>query len=205
MLGKIFDPFFTTKKIGEGTGLGLSTVEAIVKSHGGFVNVESEAGKGTSFKVFFPAKETPETRDATVQQTELPLGNGELILIVDDEAAVREIAQVTLESYRYRVLTAKHGADAIAVYAQHQNEVQVVLLDIMMPVMDGPATVRVLETMNPEVRIIAASGLIDSAKHHGMLTMTRSVRAILAKPYTAEKLLMTLHAVITRGSAHESR
>ncbi len=200
MLDKIFEPFFTTKEIGEGTGLGLSTVSAILKSHGGFVNVYSEIGKGTSFKVYFPAKESVETREAAVLQTELPIGNGELILIVDDETAVRDIAQLTLESYNYRVITAKNGAEALAYYAQQCGEIRAVLLDMMMPIMDGPATIRALETINPNVKIIAASGLLENAKNGGSSgNMGPTVRAVLAKPYTAEKLLKTLHAVMTEN------
>jgi len=197
VVDKIFEPFFTTKEVGHGTGLGLSTVQAIVKSHRGFVNVYSEVGKGTSFKVFFPAKESDETREAAVQLTELPLGHGELILIVDDEAAVREIAQVTLESYNYGVVTAKDGTEALALYAQHKDEIKAVLLDMMMPVMDGPTTIRVLESMNPNIKIIAASGLLDNTKSLNLPGAPNgSVRAVLAKPYTAEKLLKTLSAVI---------
>lgn len=190
IMDKIFEPFFTTKEVGEGTGLGLSTVQSIVKSHGGFVNVYSEVGKGTAFKVFLPAKESAETREAAAHQSELPLGAGQLILIVDDEAAVRDIAQVTLESYNYSVLTAKDGAEALALYAQHQEKVQAILLDMMMPVLDGPNTIRALETINPKIKIIAASGLLTND------TSSRSVRAVLTKPYTAEKLLKTLAEVL---------
>jgi two-component system cell cycle sensor histidine kinase/response regulator CckA len=189
VMDKIFEPFFTTKEVGKGTGLGLSTVQAIVKSHGGFLNVYSEIGKGTSFKVYFPVKESSDGHEAVVDQMELPLGHGELILIVDDEAAVREIAQVTLESYNYRVVTAKDGAEAVACYAQQKDRIDAVLLDMMMPIMDGPATIRALETINPRVRIVAASGLVDSAKNP-------RVSAVLAKPYTAEKLLRTLSSVL---------
>jgi two-component system cell cycle sensor histidine kinase/response regulator CckA len=191
IMEKIFDPFFTTKEVGKGTGLGLSTVQAILKSHGGFVNVYSELGKGTSFKVFFPAKESAEILELVAHQAELPAGNGELILVVDDEAAIREIAQITLESYNYRVLTAKDGIEAVAFYAEHSKEITAVLLDMMMPVMDGVATIRALEAIDPNVRVIAASGLVD-ATH----TTNRVVRAVLAKPYTAEKLLKTLSGVL---------
>jgi PAS domain S-box-containing protein len=190
IMDKIFDPFFTTKEPGKGTGLGLSTVQAIVKSHGGFVNVYSEIGKGTSFKVFFPAKQSAETQEAAVQQSEVPPGHGELILVVDDEAAVREIAQVTLESYNYRVMTAKDGAEAIACYTERKEQINAVLLDMMMPVMDGPTTIRALETIDPSVKVIAASGLMDTTQ------TSRVVRAVLAKPYTAERLLKALSAVM---------
>lgn len=196
VLDKIFEPFFTTKKVGVGTGLGLSTVQAIVKSHRGFVNVYSEVGKGTSFKVFFPARESDETHEAAVQHSKLPLGKGELLLVVDDEAAVRDIAQATLEMYNYEVIVAKDGAEAVAQYAQHKDEVKAVLLDMMMPIMDGPAAIRVLESMNPQVKIIAASGLAENARQPSV-SANGSVRAVMAKPYTAEKLLRTISAILS--------
>src|SRR3989441_971357 len=196
VLDKIFEPFFTTKKVGVGTGLGLSTVQAIVKSHRGFVNGYSEVGKGTSFKVFFPARESDETHEAAVQQSKLPLGKGELLLVVDDEAAVRDIAQATLEMYNYEVIVAKDGAEAVAQYAQHKDEVKAVLLDMMMPIMDGPAAIRVLESMNPQVKIIGASGLAENARQPSV-SANGSVRAVMAKPYTAEKLLRTISAILS--------
>jgi CheY-like chemotaxis protein len=168
-----------------------------VKSHGGFVNVYSEIGKGTSFKVCFPASVISESRDAAHHQTHLPLGNGELILVIDDETAVRDITRITLESYNYRVITASDGAEGLACYAQQRKDVSVVLLDMMMPILDGPATTRALQTINPDVRIIAASGLLDNARNSGVSgRMSPAVRAVLAKPYTAEKLLTTLDEVI---------
>jgi hypothetical protein len=193
IIDKIFDPFFTTKEIGKGTGLGLSTVRAIVKSHGGFLNVYSELGKGTRFKVYLPAKESAETREAEAKQTQIPLGAGQLILVVDDEEAVCRITKLTLELYNYRVVTATNGAEGIAFYAQQSKEIKVVLLDMMMPIMDGIATIHALEAINPKVRVIAASGLIERAKQSSCLS---AVRATLGKPYTAETLLTTLHEVI---------
>jgi two-component system cell cycle sensor histidine kinase/response regulator CckA len=197
LLDKIFEPFFTTKDVGKGTGLGLSTVIAIVKSHKGFIHVYSEPGNGTSFKVFLPAQESAhatQTLDAIVN---LPRGNDELILVVDDEQAVREIARATLESYGYRTLVASNGAEALELYAQDASLIHAVLLDMVMPIMDGHATIRALRTINPQVRIIAASGLLENARNANLLSEDGScVRAVLAKPYTAEKLLTTLRKVI---------
>src|SRR5262249_43755867 len=161
----IFEPFFTTKEVGKGTGLGLSTARAIAKSHGGFLNVYSEVGLGTSFKLYLPAKESSETAQAKAKAADLPLGHGELILVVDDEAAVRDISRLTLESHNYRVATATDGAQALGFYAEHKDAVQVVVLDMMMPVMDGDAAVRALESLNPKIKIIAASGLMNKAAH----------------------------------------
>src|SRR5829696_269470 len=156
---RIFEPFFTTKEMTKGTGLGLSTALTIVKSHGGFINVYSELHKGSQFTLYLPALDTPGSIEAAALQMDLPLGNGELILVVDDEESIREITRSTLETFGYTVLTASDGTEALALYADKKNEIAVVLTDMVMPFMDGPATIRALQRMNPKVRIIAASGL----------------------------------------------
>ena len=193
---RIFEPFFTTKEMTKGTGLGLSTALTIVKSHGGFINVYSELHKGSQFSVYLPALETPGTIDSAAAQTDLPLGNGELILVVDDEESIREITRGTLETFGYNVLTASDGTEALALYADKKNEIAAVLTDMVMPFMDGPSTIRALQRMNPKVRIIAASGL-GTGLHAGEGTL-EGVSVFLNKPYTAEKLLKTL-AEVLRG------
>ena len=196
ILDRIFEPFFTTKELGKGTGLGLSTVLGIIKSHGGFVNVYSEMRQGTQFKVYLPALE--ETEIPLVENLELPTGNGELILVVDDEAAIRKITQTSLETYGYRVLTASDGIEAIALYAQHRHEISIALVDMMMPSMDGPTTIRTLQKINPKVKIIAVSGLISSDKIS--VVMGTGVKTFLSKPYTAQELLKTLSEVLSTNS-----
>jgi PAS domain S-box-containing protein len=195
ILDKIFDPFFTTKEVGKGTGLGLSTVMAIVKSHGGFVNVYSEVGKGSSFKVYLPALETvtKKQRD-TVSLATLPRGHGERILIIDDEASILTITSQTLEAFGYKTITAADGAEAIAIYAQQRNKIAAVLTDMAMPVMDGPATIRALQKVNPDVKIIAATGLKTEGSEAKALN--NGVKFFLTKPYTAGTLLKTLRAVL---------
>lgn len=197
VLEKIFDPFFTTKEVGKGTGLGLSTVLAIVKSHDGFLHVYSEPGRGTTFTVWFPASGA--TPDGPAPSEEMhPRGRGELILVVDDEAAVRTITQQTLEAFGYRVLVAADGAEAVTLYTQHQAEVAAVLTDMMMPIMDGPATIQVLRHMNPTLKIIAASGLANdsgAARAAGM-----GVKQFLPKPYTAQTVLTTLRQTLDASS-----
>ncbi len=187
-LERIFDPFFTTKEVGQGTGLGLSTSLAIVKSHGGFVRVYSEPGNGTKFNIYLPAL-TSFSDDEKDRAVELPRGHGELILVVDDEPSVRQITQKTLEAFGYRVEVATDGADALAIYARRGDEIAVVLTDMMMPVMDGAATIRVLRKLNPAVRIIAASGLVNNG--HGA-SASLGVRHFLPKPYAADTLLLVL-------------
>ena len=193
---RIFEPFFTTKEMTKGTGLGLSTALTIVKSHGGFINVYSELHNGSQFSVYLPALDTPGTVDAAAARTDLPLGHGELILVVDDEESIREITRGTLETFGYTVLTASDGTEALALYADKKNEIAVVLTDMVMPFMDGPATIRALQRMNPSVRIIAASGL-GTGLHPGEGPL-EGVSVFLNKPYTAEKLLKTLAEVLRR-------
>ena len=193
IINRIFEPFFTTKEYGKGTGLGLSTALGIVKSHGGFINVYSEPGLGTEFKIHLPAVETGFAGVADLAAAPLA-GRGELILVVDDEIAIREIAKGTLEAYGYRALTAADGTEAIALYAQHKGEIEVVLTDMMMPYMDGLATIRALQKLNPQVKIIASSGLAENAK--AIEAGNAGVKTFLTKPYTAGKLMEALAEVL---------
>ena len=194
---RIFEPFFTTKEMTKGTGLGLSTALTIVKSHGGFINVYSEMHKGSQFTLYLPAVDTPGAVDAAALQTDLPIGHGELILVVDDEESIREITRGTLETFGYKVVTASDGTEALAIYADRKNEIAVVLTDMVMPFMDGPSTIRALQRMNPKVRIIAASGL--GAGQRAGEGALEGVSVFLNKPYTAEKLLKTLAQVLSHG------
>ncbi|MBV9385878.1 MAG: response regulator [Chroococcidiopsidaceae cyanobacterium CP_BM_ER_R8_30] len=192
ILDRIFEPFFTTKEPGQGTGLGLSTVFGIIKSHDGFVNVYSEVGRGTRFQVCLPAIEESDLRQA--QNIDVPLGNEELILVVDDEVLINEITKTTLETYNYRALTASNGIEAISIYAEQQAEIRLVLLDMMMPELDSSTTIRTLQTLNPLCKIIAFSGLASNQKLayvHGPC-----VKAFLSKPYTTSELLNTIKTVL---------
>ncbi len=195
VLDRIFEPFFTTKEFGKGTGLGLSVSLAIVKSHGGFINVHSETGKGTTFRIHLPALITTEIQKTKELQFEMPSGKGELILVVDDEVSVRDITSLILETNGYKVITADDGAEAITLYLQYRNEIKTVIMDMMMPVMEGTESVRALHKINPEIRIIAASGLTEKdklAKVPG-----NHVKAFLSKPYNAEVLLKTIYEVLS--------
>jgi PAS domain S-box-containing protein len=191
---RIFEPFFTTKEMGKGTGLGLSTVLTIVKSHGGFVNVYSEVGKGTQFTLYFPALKASDKADEVILRPDLPVGNGELILVVDDEESIREITRGSLETFGYKVITAADGTEAVALYAEHKDEIAVVLTDMLMPFMDGPATIRALRKMNPSVKIIGASGLATTQSSEE--ASLAGVSVFLIKPYTAEKLLTAIAEIL---------
>jgi CheY-like chemotaxis protein len=196
-LDRIFDPFFTTKERGKGTGMGLATVHGIVKSHGGFVEVTSQLGKGTTFEVYLPATPAAKMARAEEEKAPLPAGKGELILLAEDESAIREGTQEALEAYGYQVMAAADGAEALSFYAQHRGEIHVVLIDLVMPIMDGLTMIRVLQRMDPSVKVIATSGMDQgqSATEVGR----GCVKAFLQKPFTAEKLLRTLREILDQA------
>lgn len=201
VVDRVFEPFFTTKETGKGTGLGLSTSMAIVKGHGGFVRVYSEPGSGTRFRVHLPALATEAREPSERQQAEFPKGHGETVLLVEDEFAVREIARQTLESYGYEVLTASDGTDATAIFAVERARIDVVLTDMMMPNMDGPAAIRAMRRIDPSVRIVATSGLGEGGMSGKAAAL--GVKHFLSKPYTAEALLRTLREILESGAGPE--
>src|SRR5262245_55839159 len=192
-LERIFDPFFTTKEVGQGTGLGLSTVLGIVKNHGGFVRVYSDLDKGSRFTVYLPAARDAVLPTAAESASRRPRGNGQLILVIDDESSIREIARAILESANYRVITAGDGAEGLALYGQRQAEINAVFVDLMMPVMDGFTTIRALQKINAHVLIIAPSGLMERGKS---VEMVGGIREFLSKPFNAEALLQAVQNVL---------
>lgn len=195
-MDKIFEPFFTTKEIGKGTGLGLSTVRGIVKSHKGFIEVSSKLGEGTEFKIFLPASEA----SVSLKTEHHPLlhGNGEWILVVDDEAQILETTKASLEAYDYHVLTANDGIEAIALCAQHKHKIAVALVDMMMPSMDGATTIRTLQRISPHLKAIAISGFISNDK----LREASGIKNFITKPYTIPELLQVLQSVLNVSAGH---
>ncbi len=191
----IFDPFFTTKDEGKGTGLGLATTHGIIDKHGGFIDVKSKPGRGTKFTVFIPAQLTAGLNETVTQATTIPKGNGECILIVDDEASIREIVKESLEAFGYIALIAENGADAIAKFAAANGRVSVVITDMQMPVMNGPATIPAYKSIKPDIKIIAMSGVQSNVKITA--AVRKEINSFLQKPFTAHSLLTTLNDVLT--------
>ena len=185
-LDRIFEPFFTTKGPDKGTGLGLSTAMGIVKGHGGFLHVYSQPGHGSTFSVYLPADHTGTVAEPMVKPAEEFLGQGETILLVDDEAAVRKIGRAVLEKLNFKPLTAVDGADGLVQAVTHQAELRAVIVDEHMPLMDGLDFVRALRRLLPELPVVVASGRLDEATYEEFKTLGVTLR--LDKPFTEAML-----------------
>jgi len=192
-LAKIFEPFFTTKGPGKGTGLGLSTSLGIVRNHDGFMTVRSEVGRGTEFQIYLPAA-TEMPAQTVLKRLSLPPGNGERILIVDDEEAFLAIMRSALENYSYKVLTASGGLEAVAQFGRNPDAVNLIITDLDMPFMDGRAVVSALRKIRRDIKIIAASGTEKDVEH---FLKDINPDAFIAKPFTSESLLETVYRVLT--------
>jgi two-component system cell cycle sensor histidine kinase/response regulator CckA len=188
-LRRIFDPFFTTKEIGKGTGLGLATLMGILRGHGGFVQVNSQVGQGTTFKLYLPA--SPEAQASGTVEREIlpPPGQGELILVVDDEESVRRSVQHILERHNYQVLVAAEGKEALAVFGREQAQIQAVITDMMMPGTNGRELVQALRQRNERLPILGMTGLTTGAAGEGFDGLKV---AVLSKPFSRVELLSAL-------------
>jgi two-component system, cell cycle sensor histidine kinase and response regulator CckA len=191
VLPRIFEPFFTTKTGDKGTGLGLATVSGIVKHHGGFIDIQTKSGKGTEFRVYIPAMNSAATAAAETKEAALPVGHGELILVIDDEESVRELTKTTLESYGYRVVTAQNGLQGIARFKENPNDIKLIATDTDMPYVDGLGAIRAIKELKPDIPVIIASG--------GSKSDTDEIRKVdsahvknLAKPYSLDQLLVAV-------------
>ncbi len=196
IIERIFEPFFSTKGPDKGTGLGLSTVIGIVKSHGGFVRVYSVPNQGTTFSVFLPAAGADTQAEETEKAPDAFRGNGETILVADDEQAVRMAARAVLTSLNFKVVTAGDGTEALIQVAEKRSELRAVITDLHMPHMDGLAFVRALKRMLPDVGIIIASGRLDEREAKEFKSL--GINAVLEKPFTQDKLVEALKAVFQK-------
>jgi CheY-like chemotaxis protein len=184
-IDRIFDTFFTTKA--SGTGLGLSTVLGIVKTHGGFIDVQSAPGRGSSFKIYLPAVNALAV-DPIADSPVAFDGKGQLVLVIDDEAAIRTITKDALERYNYQVMLASDGVSALDLYAQNWQSTAIVMIDMIMPHLDTPSVIKLLQRINPDVEIIVMSG---SEGYAGMVEQ-HGLRAFLTKPFTTIDLMQAL-------------
>ncbi|HVQ77894.1 MAG TPA: ATP-binding protein [Candidatus Binatia bacterium] len=183
---RIFEPFFTTKGLGEGTGLGLATVYGIVKQSDGYVWVYSEAGVGTTFKIYLPRVD--EDVQPAREEAPGPLLRGvETVLLVEDEASLREMLREILEANGYSVLVAREGTEAVQMAAAHAGPIEIIVIDVIMPGMAGPKIVDLVARTRPEVKVLFISGYSDEAvTRHGLIGPRR---AFLSKPFGPEVLL----------------
>ncbi|HEY1764946.1 MAG TPA: ATP-binding protein [Opitutaceae bacterium] len=194
VLSHIWEPFFTTKSADKGTGLGLSTVRGIVDHHHGFISLKTQGGRGTTFRVYLPAAEVPAKVNNIdpVRPTNVR-GNGELILIVDDEAQIRDITAAILSRNGYRVLLAGDGSEAVALFASRSAEISLVVTDMSMPNLDGGVLANIVQHLNPSVKILAMSGLSSSG---GESKMRQVTAAFLFKPFKVEALLQAVNKLL---------
>ena len=191
---KIFDPFFTTKEVGKGTGLGLSTVASIVRDHKGILKLVSEVGRGTEFKIYFPAIEQEMMAVEPEEQPVLPRGNAEGVLLVDDEQSVVHIGREILEAYNYRVFTAADGVEATLVYNQQpRGSIALLVSDINMPRMSGVDLAQILQNSDPHIKILITSG---SPAESEARKVEISKYGFLSKPYNADQLLFAINKLL---------
>jgi PAS domain S-box-containing protein len=191
---RIFDPFFTTKELGIGTGLGLSTAMGIVKNHGGFVTAESQLGQGTTFRVFIPANANTTDAQPLSSRAATATGNGETILVVDDEAHILQIAEMVFTHNGYKVLTANNGVEALDCLTKHSGEIDLIITDLMMPVMDGVRLMEMIRKFGIQIPAIVASGYGKDDYQEQLISL--GIHTILKKPFDAEALLASTYQIL---------
>ncbi|MEI6351610.1 MAG: PAS domain S-box protein [Verrucomicrobiota bacterium] len=190
IVDKIFDPFFTTKETGKGTGLGLSTVMGIVRSHGGFITVNSEENKGSTFKVFLPRETNGLSEEQPAAPVETSSQKGETILVVDDEGLIAKATSILLEKNGYKTLIASGGTEALALYKERASEIKAVVTDVMMPGVDGVQLAREIKAITPRIPIIAFTGQATETRQTELRAL--GINVVLCKPFDPKKLLLAL-------------
>ncbi len=194
VMDRIFEPFFTTKANGGGTGLGLAMVHGIVTQHGGYISCHSEPGRGTSFEIYFPVSTTEVLRELA-DTIEITAFGTETILVVDDDDRIRDMTQDMIQTGGYKVLTARSGEEALEIYAGRRDEVALVILDLIMPGMGGKRCLEELLRIDPDTRVIVASGLSDALARENVT----GVRGFVMKPYETKKILRAVRKVLDKG------
>jgi PAS domain S-box-containing protein len=193
-MGRIFDPFFTTKEMGRGTGLGLASAYGIMSAHAGYIDVDSKRGRGTTFSIYLPASKKQVERVVKTRKR-VAKGTG-TVLLVDDEEVVLEVGQELLEAMGYRVLTAKDGKGAIKVYGKNQDNIDIVVLDMVMPKMGGGEAYDRMKEINPNVKVLLSSGYSIDGEASEILE--RGCDGFIQKPFTMKQLSGTMREILDR-------
>jgi PAS domain S-box-containing protein len=194
-LSHIFEPFFSTKGAGKGTGLGLATVYGVIKQHDGHINCYSEPGHGTTFKIYLPAIETKKYLETPKIEMDIP-GGAETILLVDDDDDINDLAATILLDFGYKVITACNGEEALEIYQRKGKNISLVILDLIMPVMDGRRCLTEILRISPDARVIVASGYSESASANSI--MADGAKGFVQKPYSMKELLTSIREVLDK-------
>jgi CheY-like chemotaxis protein len=195
----LFEPFFTTKPVGKGTGLGLSTVYGIVKQLGGFITVDSEVGKGTTFHIFLPASGgTPQVVQTGVKHGPAPMVGRETILLVEDEDGVRRFAKLALERHGFHVIESSSPEHALSLAADASRPIALLLTDVVMPQLSGPELAEQLRKIRPAMPVLYMSGYPASMVMQG--SVVDSSMRLMPKPFTTTDLLTNIEAILGKGS-----
>jgi len=193
-MDRIFDPFFTTKEMGRGTGLGLASAYGIIKGHGGYVDVGSKKGHGTTFSVYLPASE--EKVQKAVKNAEKLIKGTETILLADDEEIILKVGRELLEAMGYRVLTVRDGKEAIEVYRKNWDDIDIVILDMVMPNMDGGEAYDHLKEINPNIKVVLSSGFSIDGEASEILA--RGCNGFIQKPFTIKELSGKIRGILDK-------
>jgi CheY-like chemotaxis protein len=193
-LDHIFEPFFTTKDVGKGTGMGLATVYGIVKQNKGFINLYSEPGKGTTFKIFIPLNPAETTTTRLVSNDNIPRSRGETILVVEDDPTILEMTVMMLQKLGYSVLAAGTPNDAVRIAKENSSEIHLLLTDMIMPEMNGRALSEQIQTIRPNMKNLFMSGYTSNViDHHGVLD--KSINFI-SKPFMMKDIAAKVREIL---------
>ena len=190
---RIFEPFFTTKEMGKGTGLGLASVYGIIKAHGGYIDVESKKGHGTTFSIYLPESEK-EVQEVVIKTSAETIKGTGTVLLVDDEEVILEVGKDLLEAMGYRVLLARDGKEAIEVYKKNQDEIDIVVLDMVMPTMGGGEAYDKMKEINPKVKVLLSSGY--SIDGEAAEILERGCNSFIQKPFMINALTEEIRDIL---------